>query len=162
MTSELSNSENDKRLVNQATFVKTYSDAYKVTWLVRRLFRAMTAMADEYLRDAGLSAADRAVMESLFPHESRTVPAIARHYEVSRQHIQATTNRLLDQGLLRCEDNPRHKRSPLLRLSRSGREVFRELRRREGALLDEVFADVEIADIAVTRRTLEKILAKVR
>ena len=142
--------------------MKTYSDAYKVTWLVRRLFRAMTAMADEYLRDAGLSAADRAVMESLFPHESRTVPAIVRHYEVSRQHVQATANRLLDQGLLRCEDNPKHKRSPLLRLSRTGREAFRELRRREGALLDEVFADIEIADIAVTRRTLEKILSKVR
>ncbi len=141
--------------------MQTYSDAYKVTWLVRRLFRAMAAAADEDLRDAGLTAADRAVLESLFPHERRTVPAIARHYEVSRQHVQATANRLLDQGLLRSEGNPGHKRSPLLRLSRSGLRVFREFRKREGALLDTAFADIEIADIAVTRRTLEKLLARI-
>ena len=157
----MSKSRIDKSIVIFAANVKTYSDAYKVTWLVRRLFRAMTAMADDYLRDAGLSTADRAVMELLFPHENRTVPAIARHYEVSRQHVQATANRLLEQGLLRSEANPRHKRSPLLRLSRAGRDQFRELRRREGALLDTVFADIEIADIAVTRRTLEKILARI-
>ncbi len=141
--------------------MKTYSDAYKVTRLVHRLFRAMAVAAGDYLREAGLTAADRAVMESLFPHDNRTVPDIARDYDVSRQHVQATANRLLDQGLLRSEANPRHKRSPLLRLSRSGRDVFRELRKREGALLDAVFADIEIADIAVTRRTLEKLLARI-
>lgn len=142
--------------------MKTYSDAYKVTLLVRRLHRAMSAAADEDLRDAGLTAADRAVMETLFPHESRTVPSIARHYDVSRQHVQATANRLLDQGLLRSDTNPRHKRSQLLRLTRAGRDVFRDFRRREGALLDGIFADIEIADLAVTRRTLEKLLASMR
>ena len=142
--------------------VKTYSDAYKVTWLVRRVFRAMNEMADDYLQDAGLTAADRAIMEALFPHDRRTVPDIARHYEVSRQHVQATVNHLLDQGLVRTDANPQHKRSPLISLSRTGRELFRASRKREGALLDAVFADIEIADVAVTRRTLEKILAKVR
>lgn len=141
--------------------MKSYSDAYKVTWLIRRLFRAMNDMADDYLRDAGLTAADRAIMEALFPHDRRTVPDIARHYDVSRQHVQATINHLLDQGLVRAEANPRHKRSPLLRLSRSGLDVFRKLRNREGALLDAVFADIEIADVAVTRRTLEKLLTRI-
>ena len=145
-----------------ATAMQSYSDAYKVTWLVRRLFRAMTEMADGYLSEAGLTATDRAVMEALFPHDSRTVPNIADHYDVSRQHVQTTVNRLLDLGLIRSEANPQHKRSPLLSLSQSGREVFRGIRKREGALLDAVFADIEIADIAVTRRTLEKILARVR
>ena len=35
------------------------NDAYKVTWLVRRLFRAMAEQADAYLRDSGLTAADQ-------------------------------------------------------------------------------------------------------
>ena len=136
------------------------NDAYKVTWLVRRLFRAMAERADRYLADAGLSAADRAVMEFLYPGEAMTVPALARRYQVSRQHVQVTANRLLDQGLLEVEPNPRHKRSSLLVLSEAGRETFLSIREHEAALLDEVFADIEIADIATTRRTLATLLHK--
>ncbi len=136
------------------------NDAYRVTWLIRRLFRAMADRADGYLGQAGLSAADRAVMELLHPDQRLTVPAIARRYRVSRQHVQATANRLLGKGLLRSIDNPRHKRSPLLRLSATGRETFAGIRRVESGLLDELFADVEIADLATTKRTLDNLLNK--
>ena len=135
-------------------------DAYKVTWLVRRLFRAMAEKADAYLHDSDLTAADRAVMEFLFPDAQLTVPDIARCYRVSRQHVQVTVNRLLDQGLLRSGNNPRHRRSPLIRLSRAGRSAFAEIRRIESELLDDVFSNVTIADIATTKRTLETLLNK--
>ena len=135
-------------------------DAYKVTWLVRRLFRAMAEKADAYLHDSDLTAADRAVMEFLFPDAQLTVPDIARCYQVSRQHVQVTVNRLLDQGLLRSGNNPRHRRSPLIRLSRAGRSAFAEIRRIESELLDDVFSNVTIADIATTKRTLETLLNK--
>ncbi len=138
----------------------TNNDAYRVTWLVRRLFRAMAERADGYLGRAGLSAADRAVMEFLYPDAKLTVPAIAHRYQVSRQHVQATANRLLEAGLLRSHANPRHKRSPLLRLTTRGRDTFAAIRRDESELLDELFADVEIADVATTKRTLENLLNK--
>ena len=138
--------------------MNTGNDAYKVTWLIRRLFRVMAEQADAYLRDSGLTAADRAVMEFLYPGEALSVPQIARRYQVSRQHVQVTANRLLEEGLLRTEDNPQHKRSPLLRLSELGRDAFAEIRRNEDTLLDELYADIEIADIATTRRTLESLL----
>ena len=134
------------------------TEAYQVTWLIRRLFRAMAERAERYLRDSGLSAADRAVLEFLFPDDELTVPDIARRYQVTRQHVQATANRLLDRGLVKTVDNPRHKRSPLLRLSERGHQLFARIRRREGQLLDELFGDVEIADIATTRRTLQRLL----
>ena len=136
------------------------TDAYKVTWLIRRLFRAMAEKADTYLQDSGLTAADRAVMEFLYPDLQLTVPSIARRYQVSRQHVQVTANRLLAEGLLRSEDNPRHKRSPLLRLSAPGRDAFTTIRENEAALLEELFADIEIADVATTRRTLTTLLNK--
>ena len=138
------------------------NDAYKVTWLIRRLFRAMTEQADSYLRDSGLTAADRAVMEFLYPEVQLAVPDIARRYQVSRQHVQVTVNRLLEQGLLRSVDNPQHKRSPLLRLSDLGSDTFTEIRRNESALLDELYSDIEIADIATTRRTLESLLGHMK
>ena len=136
------------------------TDAYKVTWLIRRLFRAMAERADVYLHDSGLTAADRAVMEFLYPDDRLTVPAMARRYQVSRQHMQVTANRLVAEGLLRAEENPRHKRSPLLRLSQLGRDTFVTIRENEDALLDELFAGLEIADVAVTRRTLAALLRR--
>lgn len=134
------------------------SEAYQVTWLIRRLFRAMADRADRYLRDVGVSAADRAVLEFLSPDRQLTVPDIARRYQVTRQHVQATANGLLHRGLLQTVANPRHKRSPLLRLSERGQQLFTRIRRREALLLDELFADIEIADIATTRRTLQQLL----
>ena len=138
--------------------MNTSNDAYKVTWLIRRLFRAMAERADAYLRDSGLTVADRAIMEFLYPDVELTVPQIARRYQVSRQHVQVTANRLIEEGLLQAHNNPQHRRSPLLRLSDLGRDTFAEIRHNEGALLDEIYVDIEIADIAMTRRTLESLL----
>ena len=134
------------------------TDAYKVIWLIRRLFRAMTEKADSYLQDSGITAADRAVMEFLYPDTALTVPDIAGRYQVSRQHVQVTANRLVEEGLLISGDNPRHKRSPLLRLSELGSHTFEEIRRNESELIEELFSDIEIADIATTKRTLETLL----
>ncbi len=138
--------------------MRTTTDAYKTTWLIRRLFRAMAEKADSYLRDSGITAADRAVMEFLYPDHALTVPDIARRYQVSRQHVQVTVNRLLEDGLLTSRDNPQHKRSPLLQLSDLGSDSFEEIRRNESKLIEELFSDIEIADVATTKRTLETLL----
>lgn len=131
--------------------------AYEITWLIRRVFRAMAARADQYLEDSGLSAADRAVMEFVFPEEELAVPDIARRYNVSRQHIQTTVNSLVQRGLLRMVDNPRHKRSRLVRLSALGRESFAEIRRNEKSLVDELFVGISNDDLATTHQTLSSL-----
>lgn len=134
------------------------SEAYQIAWLIRRLFRALADRAERYSRESGVSAADRAVLEFLFPDQQLTVPEIARRYRVTRQHVQATANRLLDRDLLQSAENPHHKRSPLLRLSERGLQLFTRIRRRERQMFDELFGDIEIADIATTRRTLQRLL----
>jgi DNA-binding MarR family transcriptional regulator len=141
--------------------MRATSDAYKTTWIIRRLFRAMAERADSYLQDSGITAADRAVMEFLHPDGALTVPDIAGRYQVSRQHVQVTANRLLEEGLLISSGNPRHKRSPLLRLSELGSNTFEEIRRNENELIEELFSDIEIADIATTKRTLETLLGNI-
>jgi len=134
--------------------------AYEVTWLVRRLFRAMAAKADEYLATANLTAAERAVMEFLHPEKEMSVPDIARRYKVSRQHVQVTVNGLTEKGLLHSIDNPQHKRSRLTCLSSRGRECFDEIRSRELALIEQVFADVPDDALATTHETLATLLKK--
>ena len=128
--------------------------SYEITWLVRRVFRGMAQAADRYLQDSGLSAADRAVMEFLYPGETLYVPDIARRYQVSRQHVPDTVNGLIQRGLLRSVDNPKHKRSRLIRLSALGRECFAEIRRNESAAVDELFSGISDEALSATHRTL--------
>lgn len=136
--------------------------AYETTWLIRRLFRAMAALADAYLHSAGLTAADRAVMEFLFADNKLTVPEIATRYQVSRQHVQVTVNGLLQKGLLEAEANPRHKRSPLMALSDLGRATFAEIRRNETEQLDRLFENVAASDLLTTNTTLRSLYDQLR
>jgi DNA-binding MarR family transcriptional regulator len=136
--------------------------AYEVTWLIRRLFRAMGAQADDYLADTGLSAADRAVMEFLYPEEELSVPDIARRYDVSRQHVQVTVNGLVSKGLVRSIPNPKHKRSRLIRLSSLGRDSFEEIRRSEIAVVQHLFGGISDDALNTTQATLTALLKKIR
>lgn len=133
---------------------------YEVVWLVRRLFRAMADTADQYLKDDELTAADRAVMEFLYPEQQLSVPAIAGKYRVSRQHVQVTVNQLISRGLIRALANPQHKRSPLMRLSELGRETFAEIRRNESVIIEKMFADLHGEDVDVTRQLLRSLLVR--
>ena len=137
-------------------------NAYEVTWLVRRLFRAMAAEADRYLAESELSAADRAVMEFLYPEEGLSVPDIARRYDVSRQHVQVTVNGLIQRGLLRGDANPKHKRSRLIRLSDLGRASFEEIRRNESVVIDRLFAGISEEALTTTGETLKTLLQQMR
>jgi DNA-binding MarR family transcriptional regulator len=134
--------------------------AYEVVWLIRRLFRTMAQLADGYLEDSGLSAADRAVMKFLYPDEKLSVPEIAARYDVSRQHVQVTVNGLLAKGLALSEANPRHKRSPLIALDEAGRETFAEIRKNESRLVALLFSNTRDDDLETTRRTLASIHEK--
>ncbi len=134
--------------------MRSPSSRYEVTWLIRRLSRAMAQLADRYLGAHGLAAADRAVLEFLDRDDALSVPEIAARYQVSRQHIQVTVNALLEDGFLEQRPNPRHKRSPLFALSPIGRELFRKIRAAESDVLDILFAGVAADDVECTRRTL--------
>jgi DNA-binding MarR family transcriptional regulator len=133
------------------------SSEYDVVWLIRRLFRSMASVSSASLEDLGITAADRAVMEFLYPDERLSVPDIAERYDVSRQHVQVTANRLQDAGFLESQPNPRHKRSRLLALTETGRHVFAEVRRRDAGIVERAFEGIPANDVASTRRTLERL-----
>ena len=133
-------------------------DSYRITWLVRRLFRAMGQTANTYLEGLGIAVAERAVMEFLVRESRMTVPEMARAYDVSRQHIQASVNLLLDKKLVVFEDNPNHKRSQYVALSDKGRRLFGKITKKENEFIESVFAKVSKSDRKKTRQTLEIIL----
>jgi len=133
-------------------------DAYQITWLVRRLFRAMAQTANAYIEGLGVAAAERAVMEFLVRKTHMTVPEMARAYDVSRQHIQTSVNLLLEKKLAVLEQNPSHKRSPYVALSSKGSRLFAKIAKKDSELIEAVFAKVSKPDQKTTRQTLETML----
>ena len=137
-------------------------DAYQIVWLIRRLFRALAQKSDDSLRDFGISVADRAIIEFLYPNEKLSVPEIAERYQVSRQHVQVTVNSLLDAGLLTTNTNPRHKRSPLMSLTAKGRHVFKKTKVQDTKATRELFSNISEKDRRITQQTLQSLLDEVK
>jgi DNA-binding MarR family transcriptional regulator len=138
----------------------TETDAYHITWLVRRMFRSMAQVSDGYLQPLGVSAAERALLEFLHPDRARTVPEIARAYRVSRQHIQTLANALAERDLIEFRENPRHRRSPKLALNSAGRRLFRRIQARDKKAIRTLFKGLPAADCRCTRETLERLLSR--
>jgi DNA-binding MarR family transcriptional regulator len=134
------------------------NESYQVIWLIRRLFRALSQKSTENLEGSGVSVADRAVMEFLYPDRMLSVPEIAEQYKVSRQHVQATVNTLLDAGLVVTRENPRHKRSPLIMLNAKGRELFAAVLKKDEEVIEILFSDISKSDVKVTQKTLQSLL----
>ena len=77
----------------------------------------------------------------------QTVPQMARARPVSRQHIQILVNSLLEERRVELVDNPAHKRSNLVRLTRSGKRLVGAMKRRELQLLGQLGIDVAVSDL---------------
>jgi len=134
------------------------SRPYQIIWLIRRLFRALGQRSNESLEAFGVTAAERAVMEFLYPSEELSVPEIAARYQVSRQHIQVNINALTERGLVGSRENPRHKRSPLMLLEARGRALFEKILRNDAAVIENLFSGIPEGDLNTTRNTLQALL----
>lgn len=69
------------------------------------------------------------VLRALVSEGPMTVPEIARSRPVSRQHCQTIANALEAKGLVEFVENPKHKRSMLLRVTKAGRAQFEQMRK---------------------------------
>lgn len=69
------------------------------------------------------------VLRTLVKEGPHTVPDMARTRPVSRQHCQTICNALEAQGLVEFIDNPKHKRSKLVRITKKGRERFESMKK---------------------------------
>ena len=105
------------------------------------LFQRLRAVAAEVHGQGDGSAGRRGILRSLDGPGAQTVPQLSRERGVSRQHVQVLVNGLLREGLIARDENPAHRRSPLLRLTPEGRRQLTNMRQREADLL----ADVRLA-----------------
>ena len=102
---------------------------------IRRIHNRLRWLGDQVHKTDGQTSAKRSLLLSLFREGPCTVPDLARERLVSRQIIQTQVNLLLEEGLMKSQVNPRHKRSKQLVLTRRGKEMVEKMLDREAELL---------------------------
>jgi DNA-binding MarR family transcriptional regulator len=90
----------------------------------------------------------------------QTVPQIARSRPVSRQRIQKLADEMAADGLVEFVDNPAHRRSKLVRLTRKGEAAYDELRAAMLALCEEMAAGMDAGHIETARAVLDELARK--
>jgi DNA-binding MarR family transcriptional regulator len=124
---------------------------------VRLLFNRAAQVVEELHHGERVTAGMRAVLEALDRAGSAPVPEIARRRQVSRQHIQVLVNALLAEELISTQDNPAHRRSPLVQLTPAGALMIRRMKKREQRYLARLEVAVGPGEFARARRTLENL-----
>jgi DNA-binding MarR family transcriptional regulator len=86
-----------------------------------------------------------------------TVPQIAQMRPTSRQRMQRLADELAAEGLVKFVDNPRHRRSKLVELTRKGDARYTELNARLLAIASTMGRALSEADIRKTTGTVREL-----
>ena len=124
---------------------------------VRRSYNTIVQAAERLHAGESVTLGMRAVLEFVLRNGPATVPDIARSRSVTRQHIQTLVNALMDHALVVLEDNPLHKRSSLVTLTKEGERVFKRMRKREDRLYEATDFDLKAKEIEAAVATLRQV-----
>lgn len=126
---------------------------------IRAGAQEMRRVTESTNREFGLSAAPRDVLDQLSREGPQTVPAIARTFGVSRQHVQHCVDRLADRGLVSARENPAHQRSSLIALTPDGARLMSEIGRHEKAILERLEVELQGEPVDTAAAVLHRFLA---
>jgi DNA-binding MarR family transcriptional regulator len=123
----------------------------------RLLFHRLKLTAEELHRQGEMTAGRRGVLQSLSRQGPQTVPQLARARPVSRQHIQQLVDPLAAEGLVELVDNPKHRRSKLVKLTAAGRRAVVAIERRERPVLEALAERLGVDELEQTAAVLAKL-----
>jgi DNA-binding MarR family transcriptional regulator len=96
-------------------------------------------------------------MRSLVLLGPLTVPQIARMRPTSRQRMQRLADELAAEGLVEFVDNPKHRSSKLVRLTRKGDARYREMSARFLAIASTMGGALSEADVRQTTEIVRQL-----
>ena len=96
-------------------------------------------------------------MRTLALHGPLTVPQIARTRPTSRQRMQRLADELAADGLAEFVDNPRHRRSKLVRLTPDGEARYREQNERLLMIATSMCTGLNEPDIRQTAEVVRRL-----
>ena len=134
------------------------------TDLVLDVFRVnglLLAAGDRLTAPHGLTSARWQVLGAIaLAGEPLSVPRVARRMGLTRQSVQASVNRLVDDGLLAAQPNADHVRSPLFGLTASGTASYERLDAAQQEWIDGLTTDIPVAELQAASRVLRTLASR--
>jgi DNA-binding MarR family transcriptional regulator len=126
-----------------------------------RAHRLFVATGDVLAAEEGLTAARWQVLGAVaLAGRPLTVPQIARRMGLTRQAAQVSVNRLLSDALVETDENPDHRRSPLIRLTDRGNAKYAALERQQISWINELATGLTASDLATAARVLRELSSR--
>jgi DNA-binding MarR family transcriptional regulator len=128
--------------------------------LVIRVFRLNGRLEDEgdaLARPAGQTTARWQVLAAV-EDAPRSVADIARALNLARQSVQRVADALEEGGLVRYEDNPRHRRARLVLPTAAGIDRLRRIQAEQRPWANRLGASVGTRDLAALNRLLDRVI----
>lgn len=135
---------------------------YKLVWMSRPLMQAAEACVEQGLYGTDLTVRMRAVLEVLRSEGDLTVPEIGIKLEINRQYVQLMVNETLASGFIRQLPNPRHRRSPLLALTKRGGELIDHVIKREMEILRIIGAEFSDEEVSTALNVVLSMTSKLK
>ncbi|MFC7402547.1 MarR family winged helix-turn-helix transcriptional regulator [Citricoccus sp. GCM10030269] len=130
----------------------------EVYLLVGPVYRKASKIVQQQQAGMKMSMGVRAVLEQLQREGDVTVPRIAASQELSRQFVQRMVHEAHEAGYVELVENPRHRRSSLVRLTPGGRAAIEAVIHREHSLLGNMPGELTHEDIETTLHVLRSML----
>lgn len=130
--------------------VKVLDEAVVLNFRLQRV-------AEELHRQGPATSARRGVLRNLWQDGPMSVPQLARHRGVTRQHVQKLVDSLTEEGLVEFAPNPAHRRSDLVRLTADGERAVRDNNRREAILVKEFTPDVDPESLEIAYDIIHRV-----
>lgn len=127
---------------------------------VRRTYNCLRHTTDRIHEGVGVSAPKRTLLMDLYRIGPQTVPALAASRYISRQIIQTQVNELKREGYLKSIENPEHKRSRLIALTKAGDQLVQSMIRAENAFIDSLGWLPDSRELSQSIRLLDEIYAR--
>ena len=148
-------------LPSRYPFIRIINEVLRIHGRTRAVFSAVET-------ETGLGVLELSVLS--FVAEARTpftVAALGLSLGYPRQVIQRAANALVEQGLLRMEDNPHHKRAKVLATTCDGRELkaradarAEEIAREMVRTLSAEACDEIVAQLRLVRMDMDRYIAR--
>lgn len=140
------------------------ADEAEVTALLESLvveilsaFFDLRAAGKEYGLVTEQGAGSWGLLRMLRDQGPMTMPEVARSRSVSRQYIQKLASELIAEGWIGLRDNPAHKRSKLMYLTKSGEQELVRMTQRLRAVLVELAPDFSARNVKSAVATVAKL-----
>jgi len=123
-------------------------------YVIKQVELAVRARLDDILRPAGISVLQYTALTVLERHPDLSSAQLARNSFVKAQSIADIVEALQERGLVERHRDPQDRRRLVLALTRDGRKLLSQYRRKVAALEDEMLDGLTARQAAELRHSL--------